>query len=187
MQTMSTAALKIEDLPHYTYDDYVQWEGRWELIHGIPYAMVPAPVIKHQLIAGNIYSQLKESLKSCKKCKVLLPVDWPIAGDTVVQPDLLVVCGEDIGEKKLEATPIAVFEVLSPATSKKDRVIKYRLYEEAGVKYYCIVDPDTNSVTIFVLQKDKYWNSGNFKEGQMPMDLGPCQIEFDIRGIFDQY
>ena len=42
---MSTAALKVEDLPHYTYDDYVQWEGRWELIKGIPFAMVPAPVM----------------------------------------------------------------------------------------------------------------------------------------------
>lgn len=41
-------ALKIEDLPHYTYDDYAQWEGRWEIIEGVPYAMSPAPTIKHQ-------------------------------------------------------------------------------------------------------------------------------------------
>jgi hypothetical protein len=45
---MSAVALKLEDLPHYTYDDYLQWEGRWELIRGIPFAMVPAPVIRHQ-------------------------------------------------------------------------------------------------------------------------------------------
>jgi hypothetical protein len=29
-KTMGVTALKREDLPHYTYDDYVQWEGRWE-------------------------------------------------------------------------------------------------------------------------------------------------------------
>jgi len=26
-------------LPHYTYSDYENWEGQWELIDGIPYAM----------------------------------------------------------------------------------------------------------------------------------------------------
>ena len=36
-----------EQLPHYVYDDYRQWEGRWELIEGIPYAMTPAPGFEH--------------------------------------------------------------------------------------------------------------------------------------------
>lgn len=26
-------------LPKYTYEDYKHWEGKWELIHDIPYAM----------------------------------------------------------------------------------------------------------------------------------------------------
>ncbi len=120
---MGVAALRTEDLPHYTYDDYVQWEGRWELIGGIPYAMVPAPVIRHQVICSNIIQYLGELLKECKKCRVLLPVDWPIADDTVVQPDVLVVCGDDIGVEKLTVVPVVVFEVLSPSTTRKDRVL----------------------------------------------------------------
>jgi len=39
------------DLPHYTYDDYSQWEGRWELIDGIAYAMTPAPWFSHQRVS----------------------------------------------------------------------------------------------------------------------------------------
>lgn len=39
--------IRLEDLPYYTYDDYKSWEGRWELIHGIPYAMSPYPTLKH--------------------------------------------------------------------------------------------------------------------------------------------
>jgi Uma2 family endonuclease len=181
---MRTAALKEEDLPHYTYDDYVQWEGRWELIQGIPYAMVPAPVKKHQRICGEIFGELRELLKECEKCVVFLPVDWSITDDTVVQPDVLVVCGEDMEGVKLEKTPVMVFEVLSPSTSKKDRNIKYRLYEGAGVKYYCIVDPETDSADVFVLQKEKYNKEDVFKEGRMFFDLGPCQIEFDFGEIF---
>ena len=40
-------ALKLEDLAHYTYDDYKIWEDDWELIYGVAYAMSPAPMIKH--------------------------------------------------------------------------------------------------------------------------------------------
>lgn len=183
---MSSIALKVEDLPHYTYDDYVQWEGRWELIGGIPYAMTPSPVIKHQRIITKIVQYLGELLKNCGKCEVLLPVDWQIEGDTIVQPDVLVVCSEnkDIGVEKLEKTPVMVFEVLSPSTSKKDRTLKYQLYENAGVKYYCIVDPETDSAVIFVMQKEKYKQVGEFKEGLMALDFGPCQIDLDFKNFF---
>ncbi len=33
--------------PHYTYDEYCQWEGRWQLIEGMPSAMSPLPVPEH--------------------------------------------------------------------------------------------------------------------------------------------
>ena len=59
-------ALKEEYLPNYTYDDYVLWEGNWELIDGIPYAMSPAPTVTHQEINGNILVALKTALKNVK-------------------------------------------------------------------------------------------------------------------------
>jgi len=188
-KTMSTAALRWDDLPHYTYEDYVQWEGRWELIEGIPYAMTPAPKIKHQRLGTRITQYLGELLKDCGKCEALLPVDWQVTSDTVVQADVIVVCreyeDENIGEDKLEKVPALIFEILSPATSHKDRIVKYQLYEEAGVKYYCIVDPTTNSALVFVLQKEKYQQAGDFEKGKMIFHLGPCQIEFDFRKIFE--
>ena len=33
--------------PHYTYDDYKNWQGDWELIRGVPYAMAPSPLKTH--------------------------------------------------------------------------------------------------------------------------------------------
>jgi Uma2 family endonuclease len=184
---MSAVALRIEDLPHYIYDDYVQWEGRWEILEGIPYAMTPAPGLKHQRICTKIASQLDALLENCRKCEVLLPVDWQITEDTVVQPDILVVCGDKNDGVKLEKPPVLVFEVLSPATSRKDRGIKYRLYEEAGVKYYCIVDPETNSVEKYVLQEEKYREEKEFDRGFIYFDLGPCQIRFDFKKIFKKF
>jgi len=49
--------------PHYTYDEYCQWEGKWELIEGMPFAMSPAPIPAHQVIGGNLYALFKEALK----------------------------------------------------------------------------------------------------------------------------
>ncbi len=68
-------AYKNEYLPNYTYDDYKQWEGDWELIYGVPYAMSPTPNITHQEINLNIGYELKSKLKACKNCKALPEVD----------------------------------------------------------------------------------------------------------------
>lgn len=48
------ALLKPAYLPHYTYDDYARWEGDWELIEGVPFAMSPAPSIRHQSLSVSI-------------------------------------------------------------------------------------------------------------------------------------
>src|SRR5450432_1494097 len=105
-------AIKI--LPHYTYADYVQWEGKWEVIDGIPYAMSPAPVPKHQVVAGNMHAEFRQQLKKCNKCKVYQPIDYLVQEDTIFQPDLLVVC-DTISKKYLDFPPVLVAEVLSPA------------------------------------------------------------------------
>lgn len=130
-------------LPHYTYADYKHWEGNWELIEGIPYAMSPAPLPKHQYIASNLTGELRNALKKsgCKKCKASQPVDYKLAEDTVVQPDVLIYCSE-VHTPYLEDTPVLVAEVSSPSTALKDRHTKYSLYQKSGVKYYLIIQPE---------------------------------------------
>jgi len=181
---MGLTALKMEDLPHYTYDDYVQWEGRWEIIHGIPYAMTPSPAKQHQRISHKIAFQLEGLLKNCPRCDAYLPVDWQIDEGTIVQPDNFVVCDENIEGEKIQVPPVLVFEILSPSTHRKDRVLKYQLYQGAGVKYYCIVDPETKSAVVFTMGDKKYKDLGEFQEGKIAFDLGPCIITFDFGEIF---
>jgi len=88
-------AVDINDLPHYIYNDYKLWKGKWELIYGIPYAMSPSPNFKHQKISNKIAWLLTEKLKNCQYCTALLPFDWKIADDTIVQPDNMVICQFD--------------------------------------------------------------------------------------------
>jgi len=44
----------LELLPKYTYSDYCQWEGDWELIEGVAVSMAPAPMKIHQKIAREM-------------------------------------------------------------------------------------------------------------------------------------
>jgi len=95
-------------LPHYTYEDYKHWEGRWELIQGIPFAMSPQPSFQHQRVSQRIAYELERALEGCTRCRAVLPVDWKIAEDTVVQPDNMLVCGEVTNPSYLDKPPVLV-------------------------------------------------------------------------------
>lgn len=141
--------------PQFTYEDYVIWEGRWELIDGMPYAMSPAPTPDHQQINGGLYSAFTTALSAqCKDCRVYLPIDWKMNDKSVVQPDLLIVC-KKLSKKYLDFAPSLTVEILSPSTAYKDRHEKFELYELEKVKYYLIIDPQFKKIEIYELVKDK--------------------------------
>jgi Uma2 family endonuclease len=143
-------------LPNYTYTDYCQWEGQWELIEGIPYAMSPQPIPIHQKINGRLFARFDTPLsKKCKDCNVYIPIDWKINAKTVLQPDLLIVCNE-IEKKFLDFAPILVAEILSPSTALKDRNVKKQIYLSQGVKYFLILDPQTKKIEVYELVNDEY-------------------------------
>ncbi|HLP60328.1 MAG TPA: Uma2 family endonuclease [Candidatus Deferrimicrobium sp.] len=146
----------------FTYAYYLTWpdEERWELIDGIPYDMTPAPNRYHQYIAVKIIYALEHFLKG-KKCQVYaspFDVRFPEANQsddeilTVVQPDISVICDRSkLDEKGCKGAPDLIIEILSLATSKKDRIIKFHTYERFGVKEYWLVSPDDKSVEVFIL------------------------------------
>ena len=155
--------------PYYTYDDYCQWEGSWELIEGMPYAMSPAPVPAHQSVSTLLSFEFVKALKKCKKCKIFQPLDWKITEDTVVQPDLLIVCNK-IEKKFLDFAPELVVEILSPATASKDRGEKMELYQLQKVKYYLIVDPQFKKLEIYQYMDTQY----------EPVSINPDKYQFTL-------
>ncbi|HRH47563.1 MAG TPA: Uma2 family endonuclease [Panacibacter sp.] len=148
-------ASAVQILPHYYYEDWLGWEGQWELIYGIPYAMSPAPVPKHQIIANAIGVEFGVALKKCKHCKAMQPIDYKVADDIIVQPDLLIVC-KKIEKKYLDFPPVLLAEILSPSTQLKDRHTKFQIYQSQGVKYYLIVSPDTEEIEVYELENNEY-------------------------------
>ncbi|KAA0258779.1 Uma2 family endonuclease [Deferribacter autotrophicus] len=179
--------IKIEDLPRYTYEDYKYWEGKWELINGIAYAMSPSPNAKHQRVSSKINWLLEELFKDYKKCKVYLPIDWKISDDTVVQPDNLVLC-YDAGDKPyITKAPKIIFEVLSKSTFRKDTVIKFNIYEQEGVKYYVIVNPDDKIAKVYELKDGRYIKICDATDEIIEFYIEECdnKIQFDFSKIWD--
>jgi Uma2 family endonuclease len=170
-------------LPHYTYNEWEEWEGQWELIEGIPYAMSPLPVPKHQKIAMALGSEFTVALKSCRQCAAYQPIDYRIANDTILQPDMLVVCGEII-KKYLDFPPALVLEILSPATALKDRHNKYSIYESQGIPYYLIISPDTEEVEVYKLNGGIYSLDQKGRDFTYQFSLGTCGVAIDFKEIW---
>lgn len=144
--------------PGYTLEDWQTWEGRWELIHGVAYAMTPAPSTHHQSLSSDLHGRIWATLKDAKRrhggdCQLFAaPTDVYLFPDTVVQPDLLVVCDPaKTSPRGIEGAPDLVVEILSPSSVGKDMTTKRWLYESAKVPEYLIVYPDENSAELLAL------------------------------------
>jgi len=157
----------------YTYEDYKMWDGKWELIEGIPQAMAPSPVGEHQYILTRISYNLNKQLEelNCTKCFVLVETDYIVSDDTVLKPDVSLICGKI--PKFIKTPPVAIFEVISPSTKIRDEITKKTIYNQTGVKNYFLVYPDEKKI-IF---KDKEIKT-------VKIDT-PCgEIKFNTNDIF---
>lgn len=126
------------------------WE---ELIDGKVVLMSPRPVLNHNLISSNIYSEFRNYLRG-KTCTPLADgVDLYLSDKERYIPDMMVVCDRDKLKKNgVHGTPDLVVEVLSPRTAQYDRGHKKKVYERSGVREYWIVSPGDRTVEQYLLR-----------------------------------
>ena len=162
------------DTLRFTYADYRTWpEGeRWELVGGEAWNMSPAPTWGHQELLGAIFVELRDFLKG-KPCRPFIaPVDvfLPDPGhdpnntdtiDTVVQPDLGVVCDRSkITPRGVMGAPDLVMEIISPSSVLRDLNLKKELYGRHGCREYWVWDANLAWVSRFVRQTEGTWDEG---------------------------
>ena len=175
----------------YTYADYASWdtEDRYELIDGAAY-MMSAPSQAHQKISMEFSRQLANFLKR-KPCEVFAaPFDVCLnaAGDnddSVVQPDLLIVCDKSkLDGKRCNGAPDMAIEILSPSNRKHDTVRKLNKYLQTGVHEYWMVDPDAQTVKVCILKGGNYDTKDYADTDIIPVHvLDGCTI--DMQEVFD--
>ncbi len=176
--------VQVDYRPSYTVSDYEQWEGDWELILGLPYAMT-SPTRRHQQVSRNISIELDQALENCDQCEALFALDWRIDENTVLQPDNVVVCGRG-DEPFLCEPPALIFEILSPSTAYIDRHLKHQIYESEGVRHYVIVDAEAEDVEVYSLESGRYEKRDRLQEDRIAFDLGSCMVEIEINRLWNR-
>ena len=139
-----------------TYDDFVLFPDdgkRHEIIDGEHY-VTPAPNVRHQVLVRRLVYDLEHYFRAHPQTGQVFaaPLDVLLSAYDIVEPDLLVVTGDQTGiltEKNVQGPPALVIEVLSKSTRKRDAQTKRRLFERTGVREYWLVDPELDAVQVF--------------------------------------
>jgi Uma2 family endonuclease len=150
---------------------------RYEILDGV-LLVTPAPVPRHQIALVELTVLL---LSVCPPDHRVLvaPLDWQPDRRTSLEPDLLVVRRDRIGEKNIVEPPTIVAEVLSPSTARINRMIKMSRYAEGGIAQYWIVDPAGPSVQVFDLVGGEYHLVAQGGAGETVTVDGPLTLSFD--------
>jgi len=174
---------KEEEERHFTYADYKDWElavgERYELIYGEAFAMA-GPNTRHQVIIRELFGQFYVYLQG-KPCQVFVaPYDVRLfyeedeSDDTVVQPDIMVICDKDkIGPEGCRGAPDLVIEILSPSNTAIEMERKFTLYQEAGVREYWIVDSKNNILRVHCFQDSAVLTKTYKSEDTVPVAVLP--------------
>ena len=145
-----------------TYKEYeaLPADGRRYEIHNGELSVTPAPSPHHQRMIGDLYTILRQHVKSGGLGEVLLsPIDCILSDITIVQPDLVYLDtarASLVSNRGIEGPPALVIEVLSPSTTEIDRSTKRQLYARHGVPYYWIVDSEGRAVEAYFLSAGGY-------------------------------
>ncbi len=145
-----------------TYNDLLKLypdEARVELIDNEIYEM-SAPNLEHQEIVLELAVSIRQYAKDKQLGKVIVaPFDVVINENLVVQPDITFVGTANIlnlQQRGYFGAPDLLVEVISPSSYTRDNSKKKKIYAEAGVKEYWIVEPANQVVEIWKLTGKEY-------------------------------
>lgn len=136
-----------------TVEEYFAFEERssvrHEYVEGEIYAM-SGVTRRHNDIAGNIYIRLRTAARG-GPCRVQMSDVKLRIGRVFYYPDVMVACGAEPGDERLEDAPCLVVEVLSPSTERTDLREKLMVYKRLrSLGAYLIIDQEQRRV-------DRYW------------------------------
>lgn len=168
--------LPIQD--DYTVDYiYSLPEGeRSELIDGVIYNMAPPNRMNQKIISQLtkvIGQYIDRNNGSCEVYPSPFAVFLNNDDRNYVEPDISVICDKNkLDDKGCNGAPDWIVEVVSPSTKRIDYGIKLFKYRTAGVREYWIINPITNSINVFDLEKNEKSDQYTFDD-----DIEVCIYE----------
>ncbi len=159
---------------------------RQELIDG-ELVVTPVPIIKHQIVNGNITFALEQHVRDGGLGMVFSPpTGIRFSPHNLLIPDVSFVARDRLhilGTKTIDGTPDLVVEILSPGTRRRDLETKREVYARFGVREYWIVDPEARTVTVLALANDHYEVVTPEDEGAVESRVLPG-LKLALQGVF---
>ncbi|WP_258359756.1 Uma2 family endonuclease [Moorella sulfitireducens] len=147
-----------------TFEQFLAWADEdtlAEWVEGEVVLMTPAS-LNHQRLAGFLLVILREFVITHDLGEVLFApflVRLPEPLKSAREPDLIFVAKENSPLLKptyLDGAPDLVVEITSLESLNRDRHVKFTEYEQAGVKEYWLIHPDTRDAEFFQLHDGQY-------------------------------
>jgi Uma2 family endonuclease len=140
-----------------TIEDFLAWEERQELRYEFdgwdPVAMTGG-TLSHEVLGGTLRALLRDQLRG-KPCQVVGPTLKIEVMGRIRYPDAFVFCTQVLPGETVIREPVVVFEVLSPGTSRTDRIEKLREYQATpSIRHYVILEQDSIAAMVFTRHGD---------------------------------
>lgn len=148
----------------FTYQDYLELPEepgyRYEVLAG-ELVKEPGPIILHQRVSRELAFILLAYFRQTDPLGEVFyaPLDLTLGDFTVVQPDILYISGgqrDIIKETRIDDAPLLTVEIISETSRSKDRLRKRRIYQEAGIQHYWLVDPYEKTMECLGLRSGEY-------------------------------
>jgi Uma2 family endonuclease len=173
MITASQSETATEENEPWTYTRYLREtaEGEYFAVIEGERLMSPSPNRWHQTVLINIAARLKEFVKQNGLGTIFVaPFDVYLSDNSFVQPDLLFVAknhAERITDNGIMGAPDLVIEIISPGSTRADRVTKRQLYARYGVPEYWIISPNERSIEVLSLKAGIYEAAGLYENSEV--------------------
>jgi Uma2 family endonuclease len=143
--------------------------------------MSPSPAFNHQDILIDIASQLRTKLHGAGRISIALFDVYLDESSNAVQPDIVIILNSNKGilnrKGHFHGVPDVVVEILSPSNRDYDLIKKKALYERFRIPEYWIIDPDSKSAMVFVLEQNQYRLAAD-EAGQIKSPLLQASFSF---------
>ena len=160
---------------------------RYELLNG-ELIVAPSPSRRHQDIVLTLGPLVNQFVRERGLgWAAVAPMDVILSDDVVVQPDILFVSNDRaaiLTDANVRGAPDLTVEVLSPSTASMDRGDKMAVYGSHGVREYWIVDPDGETVEVYVAGDDGLTLAGRYRRGETLTSPLLEGLVLEVEGIF---
>jgi Uma2 family endonuclease len=171
-------------------DEYLSGEQlsdvRHEYVDGVVYAMAGTS-IAHNIIAGNIFGELRIHLRGSKCRPLMADVKARLQlGEKQIfyYPDVMVACDPRDTNSFFEELPKVIVEVLSESTERTDRSEKFWNYTQIpSLEEYVLASQTKKEVTVF--RRSQQWKPEVLHLPEHELHLPSLSFKIPLHAIYE--